>query len=320
MFILIHYISCINSSICFLSLSYDLFNLFLCFSHHSFFLHSRPQKVWFTLSTCVHIFQYFQCLSPVVFLVVYTVHTRCIHGVHTVYLNALFGPLRWYSQNSQDLKIRGQFEGILGLGRCRTKIWAIWRPCMAYSPMGSYGNGFFMVAPFLICEQSLIGDATECRPWPILRRIIWSTRTDFGFLISILIEFSTHRIAQLQVWASASNLIQLLSIQRVVQLQVPYQHPQWSLNDNKDALHSMGTSLGRWKDVCSCVPHYACQFSLLELSHAIPMLSPLNGRDVSRCEQMWAGLIAVTMLRRWFQASWNWQAGCDISGLLLKTL
>ena len=39
------------------------------------------------------------------------------------------------------------------------------------------------------------------------------------------------------------------------------------------------------KDVWSCVPHYACQFSLLELSHAIPMLSPLNGRDVSRCEQ-----------------------------------
>jgi hypothetical protein len=86
MFILIHYISCINNSIWFLSLSYDLFNLFLCFSHHSFFLHSRPQKVWFTVSTCVNIFQYFQCLSPVVFLVVYTVYTRCVHSVLECFL------------------------------------------------------------------------------------------------------------------------------------------------------------------------------------------------------------------------------------------
>jgi hypothetical protein len=137
-------------------------------------------------SLCQHVLTYFS-ISSAFPLLFFWWCTRCIHGVYTVYLNVFFGPLRWYSQNSQDLKIRGQFEGILGLGRCRTKIWAIWGPCMAYSPMGSYGNGFCMVAPFLICEQSLIGDATECRPWPILRRIIWSTRIDFGFLISILI-------------------------------------------------------------------------------------------------------------------------------------
>ena len=61
----------------------------------------------------------------------------------------------------------------------------VW-PIAIYSPMGSW-----------------------CRPSPICQG--WFQVGEFILAFSSAFWFSTHRIAQLQFWASASNLIQLLS-------------------------------------------------------------------------------------------------------------